>query len=71
MIHFLGYVRRGEGGGLLRTLKTVRWLGVSSTATTAVIGRFDFCWPCRIFMFTSSCFKHSSYRFGMLNEILG
>ena len=61
----------GEGGGLLRTLKTVRWLGVSSTVTTAVIGRFDFCWPYRTFMFTSSCFKYSSYRFGMLGEILG
>ena len=48
----------GEGGGLLRTLKTVvRWLGVLSTVTTAVIGKFDFYWPYRTFMFTSSCFN--------------
>ena len=71
MIHFLGNVRRGGRRGLLRTLKIVQWLGVLSTVTTAVIGRFDFCCPYRTFMFTSSCFKYSSYRFGMLGEILG
>ena len=60
-----------QGGGLLGTVNTVGWLGVSSTVTTAVIGRFDFCWLYGTFMFTSSCFKYSSYRFGMLSEILG